>query len=115
MLGTLFFAMVLTYGTFALFHILGKVGNAVNSTSNKWEKDSPKLTIEDMCSPNNSLSDLYVYASDGSCSVRVSNKVIDKEETIFADNLINLRNKVGRRLRNYAALERDKNKEIVIL
>lgn len=110
MLDTLFFAMVLTYGTFALFHMLGKVGGCINSAP---KKDLPKLTIEDMYSPNNSLS--HLYAGDNICYVCVSNKVIDKEETVFADNLINLRNKVGRLLRNYAALERDKDKEIVIL
>ena len=31
MLGILIFSAVLTYGTFALFHILGKVGDSINS------------------------------------------------------------------------------------
>jgi len=113
MLGILIFSAVLTYGTFALFHILGKVGDSINSVPSKSSKNLPKLTVEDMYSPNNCLSHFFV--GDNYCSIYVSNKVIDKEDLVMADNITNLRNKVGRTLRNYAALEKDKIKEVVIL
>lgn len=113
MLGILIFSAVLTYGTFALFHVFGKVGDSINSASCKYMEDEPKFTVEDICSPNNSLS--HFFKGDHYCSIYVSNTVIDQEELVSADNVINLRNKVGRVLRNYAALEKDKSKEIVML
>lgn len=113
MLGILIFAAVLTYGTFALFHVLGKVGNSINSVPSKSMREQPKLTVEDMYSPNNNLSHFYI--GDNYCSIHVSNKIIDKEDFVIADNITNLKNKVGRLLRNYATLEKDKNKELVIL
>ena len=84
-----------------------------SSYSGKSKEDAPKLTIEDMYSPNNKLS---LFFKDGnSYSVLVSNHSIDKEEFVFADNTINLRNKVARVLRSYAALEKAQDKDIVIL
>ena len=103
MLGILIFAAVLTYGTFTLFHVLGKVGDSINSMPSKSVKDLPKLTIEDMYSPNNNLS--YF--------VLVTNQAINKEEFVFADNLSNLKNKVVRLLKNYAALEADKKEKSI--
>lgn len=83
------------------------------SFSGKSEEDAPRLTIEDMYSPNNKLSSFFKMGN--SYSILVSNHIIDKEEYVVADNTINLRNKVARVLRHYAALERDKNKDIVVL
>ena len=71
-----------------------------------------ELIIDDMFSPNNNLS--LLTKTDVSYFVLVSNQAINKEEFVFADNLTNLKNKVVRLLRNYAALEKDKNKELVI-
>lgn len=88
-------------------------GNRSRTYSNRETGDLPKLTIEDMYSPNNKLSSFFKMGN--SYSILVSNHVIDKEEFVFADNTINLRNKVSRVLRNYAALEKEKNKDIVIL
>lgn len=88
-------------------------GNRSRTYLNRETGDLPKLTIEDMYSPNNKLSSFFKMGN--SYSILVSNHVIDKEEFVFADNTINLRNKVSRVLRNYAALEKAKNKDIVIL
>lgn len=88
-------------------------GNHSRTYLNRETSDLPKLTIEDMYSPNNKLSSFFKMGN--SYSILVSNHVIDKEEFVFADNTINLRNKVSRVLRNYAALEKAKNKDIVIL
>ena len=94
-------------------YALNKMGRHISSYSGKSKEDAPKLTIEDMYSPNNKLS---LFFKDGnSYSVLVSNHSIDKEEFVFADNTINLKNKVARVLRNYAALEKAQDKDIVIL
>lgn len=106
MLGILIFAAVLTYGTFTLFHVFGKVSDCINNAPSKSVRDLPKLTIEDMYSPNNSL-DLLTKSGE-SYFVLVKNQAINKEEFVFADNLINLKNKVGRVLKKYAALEANK-------
>lgn len=75
--------------------------------------DTFKLTIEDMFSPNNSLS--LLTKSGKSYFVLVTNRAINKEEFVFADNLINLKNKVVRLLKNYAALEANKvNKPVTL-
>ena len=111
MLGILIFAAVLTYGTYALFHVLGKVGDSINSVPRKSVKDLPKLTIEDMYSPNNNLS--LLTKTDVSYFVLVTNQAINKEEFVFADNLSNLKNKVVRLLKNYAALEADKKEKSI--
>lgn len=113
MVGTLIFSAVLTYATFVIFHALDKMGKHISSYSGKSMEDAPKLTIEDMYSPNNELSSFFKMGN--SYSILVSNHIIDKEEIVVADNTINLRNKVSRVLRNYAVLEKEKNKDIVIL
>lgn len=87
-------------------------GNRSRTYLNRETSELPKLTIEDMYSPNNKLSSFFKMGN--SYSILVSNHIIDKEEFVFADNTINLRNKVGRVLRSYAALEKEKNKDIVI-
>ncbi len=74
--------------------------------------DTFKLTIEDMFSPNNNLS--LLTKTDVSYFVLVTNKAINKEEFVFADNLTNLKNKVVRLLRNYAALEANKTEKITL-
>lgn len=88
-------------------------GNSSRTYLNRETSDLPKLTIEDMYSPNNKLSSFFKMGN--SYSILVSNHIIGKEEFVSADNTINLRNKVSRVLRNYAALEKEKNKDIVIL
>lgn len=88
-------------------------GNRSRTYLNRETSDLPKLTIEDMYSPNNELSSFFKMGN--LYSILVSNHIIDKEEFVFADNTVNLRNKVSRVLRNYAALEKEKNKDIVIL
>lgn len=88
-------------------------GNRSRTYLNRETSDLPKLTIEDMYSPNNKLSSFFKMGN--SYSILVSNHIIDKEEFVFADNTINLRNKVSRVLRNYAALEKEKSKDIVII
>lgn len=67
--------------------------------------DTFELTIEDMFSPNNNLS--LLTKSSESYFVLVTNRAINKEEFVFADNLTNLKNKVVRLLKNYAVLEAD--------
>lgn len=113
MLGISIFAVIMTYVTFGIFHALDKMGKHISSYSDKSIEDAPKLTIEDMYSPNNKLSSFFKMGN--SYSILVSNHIIDKEEFVFADNTINLRNKVARVLRSYAALEKEKNKDMVIL
>lgn len=113
MLGISIFALIMTYVTFGIFHVFGKMGKRISSYSGKSVEDAPKLTIEDMYSPNNKLSSFFKMGN--SYSILVSNHTIDKEEIVVADNTINLRNKVARVLRSYAALEKEKNKDIVII
>lgn len=113
MVGILTFSAIAAFITLGVGHTLDKMGKHVSSYPHKSMDDAPKLTIEDMYSPNNNLS---LFFKDGnSYSVLVSNHSIDKEEFVFADNTINLRNKVARVLRNYAALEKSQNKDSVIL
>ena len=71
--------------------------------------DTFTLTIEDMFSPNNNLSLLTKIGE--SYLAFVENKSINKEECVFADNPTNLKNKVVRLLRNYAALEAEKTEK----
>nr|DAT97524.1 MAG TPA: hypothetical protein [Caudoviricetes sp.] len=113
MLGISIFSLFVVYAILGIGYTLNKMGRHISSYSGKSIEDAPKLTVEDMYSPNNKLSSFV--KTDSSCSILVSNHIIDKEEFVFADNPTNLRNKVARVLRNYAALERDKNKDIVIL
>ena len=113
MLGISIFAVIMTYVTFCIFHAFGKMSKHISSFSGKSEEDAPRLTIEDMYSPNNKLSSFFKMGN--SYSILVSNHIIDKEDIVVADNTINLRNKVARVLRKYAALEKEKNKDIVIL
>jgi len=113
MVGILIFSAIAAFITLGVGHTLNRMGKHVSSYPHKGMEDEPKLTIEDMYSPNNNLS---LFFKDGnSYSVLVSNHSIDKEEFVFADNTINLRNKVARVLRNYAALEKSQNKDSVIL
>lgn len=113
MVGILIFSAIAAFITLSVGHTLNRMGKHVSSYPHKGMEDEPKLTIEDMYSPNNNLS---LFFKDGnSYSVLVSNHSIDKEEFVFADNTINLRNKVARVLRNYAALEKSQNKDSVIL
>lgn len=113
MLGISIFSLFVVYAIWGIGYALNKMGRHISSYSGKSKEDAPKLTIEDMYSPNNKLS---LFFKDGnSYSVLVSNHSIDKEEFVFADNTINLRNKVARVLRNYAALEKAQDKDIVIL
>lgn len=113
MLGISIFSLFVVYAILGIGYALNKMGRHISSYSGKSKEDAPKLTIEDMYSPNNKLS---LFFKDGnSYSVLVSNHSIDKEEFVFADNTINLRNKVARVLRNYAALEKAQDKDIVIL
>ena len=113
MVGILIFSAIAAFITLGVGHTLNRMGKHVSSYPHKGMEDEPKLTIQDMYSPNNNLS---LFFKDGnSYSVLVSNHSIDKEEFVFADNTINLRNKVARVLRNYAALEKSQNKDSVIL
>ena len=113
MVGILIFSAIAAFITLGVGHTLNRMGKHVSSYPHKGMEDEPKLTIEDMYSPNNNLS---LFFKDGnSYSVLVSNHSIDKEEFVFADNTINLKNKVARVLRNYAALEKAQDKDIVIL
>lgn len=113
MLGISIFSLFVVYAILGIGYALNKMGRHISSYSGKSKEDAPKLTIEDMYSPNNKLS---LFFKDGnSYSVLVSNHSIDKEEFVFADNTINLRNKVARVLRSYAALEKAQDKDIVIL
>lgn len=113
MLGISIFSLFVVYAILGIGYALNKMGRHISSYSGKSKEDAPKLTIEDMYSPNNKLS---LFFKDGnSYSVLVSNHSIDKEEFVFADNTINLKNKVARVLRNYAALEKAQDKDIVIL
>lgn len=113
MLGISIFSLFVVYAILGIGYALNKMGRHISSYSGKSKEDAPKLTIEDMYSPNNKLS---LFFKDGnSYSVLVSNHSIDKEEFVFADNTINLKNKVARALRNYAALEKAQDKDIVIL
>lgn len=113
MLGTLFFSLIAAYITLGVGYALDKMSKHISSCSGKSMEDAPKLTIEDMYSSNNKLSSFFKIGN--SYSIMVSNHVIDKEEVVVADNTINLRNKVARVLRSYAALEKEKNKDIVII
>lgn len=108
MLGISILAVILTYVTFGIFHAFNKMSKHISSYSGKSMEDAPKLTIEDMYSPNNKLSSFFKMGN--SYSILVSNHIIDKEEFVVADNTINLRNKVARVLGNYAALEREMKK-----
>lgn len=113
MLGISIFSLFVVYAILGIGYALNKMGRHISSYSGKSKEDAPKLTIEDMYSPNNKLS---LFFKDGnSYSVLVSNHSIDKEEFVFADNTINLKNKVARVLRSYAALEKAQDKDIVIL
>lgn len=113
MLGISIFSLFVVYAIWGIGYALNKMGRHISSYSGRSKEDAPKLTIEDMYSPNNKLS---LFFKDGnSYSVLVSNHSIDKEEFVFADNTINLKNKVARVLRNYAALEKAQDKDIVIL
>ncbi len=105
MVTTIFICWLLAITTVAL--ATRKSKHRRISTSAK-ENDTFELTIEDMFSPNNNLS-LLTKCGD-SYFVLVTNQAINKEEFVFADNLTNLRNKVGRLLRNYAAIEKTKTK-----
>ena len=113
MLGILIFSAIAAFITLGVGHTLDKMGKHVSSYPHKSMEDAPKLTIEDMYSPNNKLSSFFKMGN--SYSILVSNHIIDKEEIVIADNTINLRNKVARVLRSYAALEKEKNKDIVII
>nr|WP_295352976.1 hypothetical protein [uncultured Prevotella sp.] len=113
MLGISIFAVILTYVTFGIFHALDKAGKHISSYSDKSMEDAPKFIVEKMYSSNNKLS--LFFKTDNSYSILVSNHIINKEEFVFADNPTNLRNKVARVLRNYAAIEKEKNRDIVIL
>ena len=59
MLGISIFAVIMTYVTFCIFHAFGKMSKHISSFSGKSEEDAPRLTIEDMYSPNNKLSSFF--------------------------------------------------------
>lgn len=113
MLGISIFSLFVVYAILGIGYALNKLNRHISSYSDKSMEDAPKLTIKDMYSPNNKLSSFFKMGN--SYSILVSNHIIDKEEIVVADNTINLRNKVARVLRSYAALEKDKNKDIVII
>lgn len=89
MLGTLIFAAVLTYGTFALFHILGKLGNYACPAS---VADEPLFDSNgeqynepiNLVSPNNTASNIikkgrYFY-------VTIENSFTGEKQTLSNTN-----------------------------
>lgn len=78
MVGILIFSAIAAFITLGVGHTLNRMGKHVSSYPHKGMEDEPKLTIQDMYSPNNNLS---LFFKDGnSYSVLVSNHSIDKEE-----------------------------------
>lgn len=112
MLGILIFSAIAAYTMIGVGYAIDNVRKRGYSCSNKSEEDCIKISIEDMCSPNNKLT--HFCKIGDSCSAFVSNDIIGKEEYVSADNLVNFKNKVDRLLRNYAAMEKKKDLEPVI-
>lgn len=89
MLGILIFAAVLTYGSYALFHILGKVGDSINSmprssisaySPNGADYDEPIQLL----SRNNSASEITY--KDGLFFVTIENSVTKDKQTLSHKN-----------------------------
>jgi len=56
MVGILIFSAIAAFITLGVGHTLNRMGKHVSSYPHKGMEDEPKLTIEDMYSPNNNLS-----------------------------------------------------------
>ena len=56
MLGISIFSLFVVYAILGIGYALNKMGRHISSYSGKSKEDAPKLTIEDMYSPNNKLS-----------------------------------------------------------
>lgn len=62
MLGISIFSLFVVYAILGIGYALNKMGRHISSYSGKSKEDAPKLTIEDMYSPNNKLS---LFFKDG--------------------------------------------------
>lgn len=89
MLGILIFSAVLTYGTFALFHILGKVDDSINSVPrSSISKYSPNGENYNepiqLLSHNNSAS--KITYKDGLFYITIENSITGDKKTLSHKN-----------------------------
>lgn len=89
MLGILIFAAVLTYGTFALFHILSKVGDSINSVPSSSISTYSPIGADynepiQLLSSNNSASEITY--KDGLFYVTIENSVTGDKRTLSHKN-----------------------------
>ncbi len=89
MVGILIFSAVLTYGTLALFHILGKVGDSINSvprSSIANIRQTEKIINEpiQLLSHNNSAS--KITYKDGLFYITIVNSITGDKKTLSHKN-----------------------------